>query len=62
MSQNRSDTTSGIFAVFAILFTVAFLYGMFWVFKTVSYQIFYEDMVIETVQEMVKPESPNPSE
>jgi hypothetical protein len=34
-----------------------FLYGAFWVGKTVSYKLFYEDMVRFTVQEMVKSEA-----
>jgi len=38
--------------------TVIFiLYGCYWVTKTISYSIFYEDMVKQTVVEMVKPES-----
>ena len=32
------------------------LYGTYWIAKTVSYEIFYEDMVEDTVREMVKPE------
>jgi hypothetical protein len=32
------------------------LYGMYWIFKTVSYVIFYESMVKNTIQEMVKEE------
>jgi hypothetical protein len=31
-------------------------YGMYWLFKTISYEIFYESMVQETIREMVKPE------
>ena len=30
------------------------IYGIYWVFKNVSYWFFYEDMVIETVKEMVR--------
>ncbi len=38
-----------------ILFICVFMYGVYWVFKTVSYEIFYEDMVIETInQELEK--------
>jgi len=33
------------------------LYGSYWVAKTVSYSLFYEDMVKQTVIEMVRPES-----
>lgn len=39
------------FAMMAI-----FTYGVYWVFKTISYELFYEDMVEQTVREMVKPE------
>lgn len=39
-----------------VLIWIAFMYGMYWIAKTVSYTIFYEDMVQETIQEMVKPE------
>jgi hypothetical protein len=31
-----------------------FIYGCYWVAKTVSYSIFYEDMVVETVKELVR--------
>jgi hypothetical protein len=30
------------------------LYGCYWVAKTVSYSLFYEDMVRNTVRDMVK--------
>ena len=33
---------------------VLFFYGAFWAFKTASYYLFYEDMVRETIAEMVK--------
>lgn len=45
----------GILAVVVII--VFFIYGVYWVGKTVSYKIFYEDMVKKTVREMVKPEN-----
>jgi len=32
------------------------IYGTYWVTKTVSYSIFYEDMVKATITEMVKDE------
>ena len=32
------------------------LYGCYWVAKTVSYSMFYEDMVRATITEMVKQE------
>jgi hypothetical protein len=33
-----------------------FVYGCYWVAKTGSYWLFYEDMVVETISETVKPE------
>ena len=37
---------------------VAFIlvYFTYYIFKSLSYSFFYEDMVIKTVREMVKPE------
>ena len=35
---------------------LGFIYGAYWVAKTVSYSIFYEDMVKVTITEMVKDE------
>ena len=32
------------------------IYGMYWAFKTLSYVFFYESMVQQTVEEMVRPE------
>ena len=31
-----------------------FIYGSYWVAKTVSYNIFYEDMITESIKENVK--------
>lgn len=39
-----------------IALILLFLYGCYWTAKTVSYNVFYEDMVVETVQETVKPQ------
>ncbi len=39
---------------FAAFLLVAF--GLYWLIKNVSYWIFYEDMVRETITQMVKPE------
>ena len=38
------------------LFICAIIYSAYWIAKTVSYQIFYKDMVEQTVRNMVKPE------
>lgn len=35
----------------------AFLFGSFWLAKHGSYALWYEDMVKETIREMVKQES-----
>ena len=35
---------------------LAILYGVYWVGKNVSYAVFYEDMVLETIKQTVKPE------
>ena len=40
----------------AILLVCGLMYGSYWIAKTVSYTIFYESMVEQTVREMVKPE------
>jgi hypothetical protein len=40
-----------------IAIMVGFIYGGYWIAKTVSYSFFYEDMVEETIKEMVKPEA-----
>lgn len=46
--------------VTGVLIAAGLIYGVYWVAKTVSYEIFYEDMVQDTVREMVKPEYLNP--
>ncbi len=39
--------------ILAFTFMVVFLYITYWAFKTVSYEIFYEAMVLETIKETV---------
>jgi len=46
-----------LFIVTGIVVSCIALYGMYWVFKTISYSIFYEDMVKNTIVEMVKKDS-----
>lgn len=41
----------------AIVVTVFFIWGTYWIVKTVSYNLFYESMVKQTVVEMVKKEA-----
>lgn len=43
------------FVVLTLL--AALTYAGYWLAKTVSYSVFYEDMVQDTVREMVKTES-----
>ena len=47
---------STIMTVLGVILFCVVIYGMYWVFKTVSYSIFYESMVEQTIIEMVKPE------
>jgi|LGVF01.2.fsa_nt_gb hypothetical protein len=43
-----------IYTLIGFAISCAFLYASYWVCKTVSYTIFYEDMVQQTVLELVK--------
>jgi len=45
-----------LIVIAGLLGFVAFVYGMYWVFKTVSYVLFYEEMVKATITTMIKPE------
>lgn len=50
----------GIMAgVAALAITIFMIWGCYWVVKSVSYNLFYEDMVIQTIQEQVKKEALN---
>lgn len=40
---------------FGIILIAVIVYSSYWIIKTVSYGMFYEDMVIETIHETVKP-------
>ena len=40
-----------------ILLVIMVIYGGYWVVKKVSYSLFYESMVQETVRDMVKKEA-----
>lgn len=48
------DALDFLAPLLGLLAFIAFLYGMYWVFKTGSYWFFYEDMVQDTIREMVK--------
>lgn len=41
----------------ALMLFVVILWGCYFVVKTISYKLFYEDMVKQTITEMVKQES-----
>ncbi len=42
-----------LLSIVGILITVSIIYLVYWIGKTVSYTIFYEDMVQDTIREMV---------
>jgi len=43
--------------IVAVSLAVGLVYGGYWLTKTLSYSFFYEDMVQETVRELVKSDS-----
>jgi len=43
-------------AIIGILLLICVVYGGYWVAKNVSYSLFYEEMVLETIKETVKPQ------
>lgn len=43
----------------AVVVISGIIYGSYWVVKTASYNIFYEDMVKQTIIEYVNPECLN---
>ena len=45
-----------MFGLIGLILALSIIYGIYWIAKTVSYEIFYKDMVQETIQEMVKEE------
>jgi hypothetical protein len=47
---------NAILIIGGIILWAGITYGLYWVVKTVSYELFYADMVEETVREMVAPE------
>lgn len=42
-----------------IIFCISFIYGAYWIAKKISYNIFYKNMVKQTIIEMVKKECLN---
>jgi len=51
--QLKNNLQMAALGIAGICFFLAVIYGMYWVAKTVSYQVFYEDMVQQTIAEMV---------
>lgn len=47
---------TALLCVLGTCFVIGLLWGATWLAKNVSYQIFYEDLVIETIKEQVKPQ------
>ena len=45
-----------VFYLLLALLIIGFTFTMFWITKNVSYWLFYENMVQDTIKEMVKPE------
>jgi FtsZ-interacting cell division protein ZipA len=43
-------------SIAGIVCIIAIIYGAYWIVKTVSYQVFYKEMVEQTMRNMVKPE------
>ena len=41
------------YSIAILIIVLSILYGCYWVTKTISYKIFYEDMVIETITETI---------
>ena len=44
----------GLLSIVGIIVILIIIYFCYWIFKTVSYKLFYEDMVEETITEMIK--------
>lgn len=42
-----------LYSLFSIIMILCIAYGVYWVFKSFSYTIFYQGMVQETIREMV---------
>jgi len=48
------DIIIGIAIIIVILFSI---YCSYWFFKTISYTLFYESMVEDTIRDMIKNDS-----
>lgn len=58
MNKNKlTESAINIVLIAVILAAIScIIYGCYWAAKTTSYRLFYEDMVQDTVREMVNPE------
>lgn len=56
MSKNSGMSAFGwtLTAILYFAMMMAFFYGIYWMAKTFSYWLFYEDMVRETIKQMVE--------
>lgn len=46
-----------LIALFVFIFLLGAIYGGFLISRKISYEIFYENLVQQTVRDMVKPEA-----
>jgi len=57
LKKTLSNVTAVALFVGGITVAGGFIYGCYWLAKTGSYSFFYEDMVIKTIHQQVKPAS-----
>jgi hypothetical protein len=53
----RDTMTMVALSIASIFLFGGFIYGTYWVAKTVSYKVFYADMVEQTIKDTVRPEA-----
>ncbi len=53
MNKGAESVTTIVLGVLTVAAMCFFIYGSYWVAKNLSYAFFYEDMVKQTVVEMV---------
>ncbi len=53
MSDSNKKLLKDAFLIMVVGLSV--IYGLYWIGKTVSYKVFYEDMVQETIKEEILP-------
>ncbi len=57
MKKSLQNTMFTGIIIGGVVVVAFFIYGCYWAAKTVSYNVFYEDMVRDSIVEMVKPEA-----